>query len=215
MNNSGKTGCGCFIFILIVFMIIAGIVAHPFSLKTIGSQFVYEDKIFPSDAIFVPRFFEDKSGELYIEAFREYWAGNGKSIWIEDDQILGISILDIVSRTARTRGINEGILKKINVDGEDRIRVGKIKETFSGTGMKKVIILVPEYASRRFHLIYGSSKENSQVSYLIKPVNMSYFKKDKWWKDSTSRDLLLKEISCLVSYYFERFKYGEKEDKDK
>jgi hypothetical protein len=215
MNNRGKAGCGCLIFILVACMITTGIFVHPFSLKTIGSQLRYEDKIFPSDAIFVPRFFEDKNGELYTEAFREYWAGNGKTIWIEDDKILGMSILDIVAKTAQTRGIKEGVLKKIAVEGEGKIKVNKTQEAFSKIGVKKVIILVPEYASRRFHLLYSSPKEGAQVVYLIKPVHVSYFKKDKWWKESMSRDMFLKEISYMASYFFERFKYGEKNDTEK
>jgi hypothetical protein len=215
MNNEGKAGCGCLIFILVACMIIAGILIHPFSLRTIASQLRYEDKIFPSDAIFVPRFFEDKNGELYTEAFREYWAGNGKTIWIEDDTILGISILDIVAKTAHTRGIKEGVLKKINLVGEDIAKVNKTKEAFLKAGIKKVIILVPEYASRRFHLFYSSSRDGTQLAYVIKPVNMSYFKKDKWWKESMSRDMFLKELSYIASYYIERFKYGEKKDTDK
>jgi len=215
MNNRGKAGCGCLIFILVACMIITGILVHPFSLKTIGSQLRYEDKIFPSDVIFVPRFFEDKSGELYTEAFREYWAGNGKTIWIEDDKILGMSILDIVAKTAQTRGIKEGVLKKIAVEGEGRIKVNKTQEAFSKIGVKKVIILVPEYASRRFHLLYSPPKEGAQTVYLIKPVNVSYFKKDKWWKETMSRDMFLKEISYMTSYFLERFKYGEKNDTEK
>jgi hypothetical protein len=215
MNNKGRAGCGCLIFILVVFMVITGILVHPFSLRTIGSQLIYEDKIFPSDAIFVPRFFEDKKGELYTEAFREYWAGNGKNIWIEDDKILGISILDIVAKTAHTRGIKEGVLKKLEMEGEGSIKVKKTQEAFSKIGLKKVIILVPEYASRRFHMFYSSSKNGGQVVYLIKPVNMSYFKKDKWWKEPMSRDMFLKELSYMISYYFERYKYGEKKDTEK
>jgi hypothetical protein len=215
MNNKGKAGCGCLMFILVVCMIFTGILIHPFSLRTIGGQLSYEDKIFPSDAIFVPRFFEDKNGELYTEAFREYWAGNGKTIWIEDDKILGISILDIVSKTAHTRGIKEGVIRKITVEGEGRKKVKKIQEAFSKIGVKKVIILVPEYASRRFHLLYDLSKDGSQVVYLVKPVSMSYFKKDKWWKEPISRDMFLKELSYMISYYFERFKYGEKKDTEK
>ncbi|MCX5811744.1 MAG: hypothetical protein NT178_04265 [Proteobacteria bacterium] len=215
MNNKGKAGCGCLIFILVACMIITGILIHPFSLKTIGSQLRYEDKVFPSDAIFVPRFFEDKNGELYTEAFREYWAGNGKTIWIEDDKILGISLLDIVAKTAHTRGIKEGVLKKLEIEGEGSVKVKKIQEAFSKIGAKKVIILVPEYASRRFHLFYGLSKDSAQVVYLIKPVNMSYFKKDKWWKEPMSRDMFLKELSYMISYCLERFKYGEKKDIEK
>ncbi|MCK7468493.1 MAG: hypothetical protein MZU91_10590, partial [Desulfosudis oleivorans] len=68
------------LFVLIVIMVLTGALIHPISLEFIGNQFQYEDKIFTSDAIFVPRFPEDRNGELYVEAFRDYSAGNGKLI---------------------------------------------------------------------------------------------------------------------------------------
>jgi len=43
MNNKGKVGCGCLVFILVICMVLAGISMHPISLKFIGNQFRYED----------------------------------------------------------------------------------------------------------------------------------------------------------------------------
>jgi hypothetical protein len=215
MGSKGKAGCGCLVFLLVVCMVAVGIFIHPFTLKIIGKQLVYEDKMFPSDVLFVPRFSEDKNGEVYAEAFREFWAGNGKAIWIEDDRILGMSILDIVARMAKSRGVPEGTLKKLEVEGEGAAKIARIEAAFSKMGAKRVIILVPEYASRRFHMTYGSSKDGAKVSYLIKPVSVSYFKRDRWWKETLSRGMLFREASYLVSYYTERFKYGEKEDSKK
>ena len=57
---------------LIIIMVLTGALIHPISLSIIGNQFRYEDKIFTSDVIFVPRFPEDRNGELYVEAFRNY-----------------------------------------------------------------------------------------------------------------------------------------------
>ncbi|MCX5808965.1 MAG: hypothetical protein NTX36_06285 [Proteobacteria bacterium] len=211
MNNKGRVGCGCLIFILVVCMVGAGIFMHPFTLKFIANQFRYEDKIFQSDVIFVPRFSEDKNGELYIATFSEFWAGNGKAIWVEDDKLLGMNISEMVLKMAKERGIKDGVIKKIEVDGEGKTKAGKIKEYIEKTGVKKVILVVPEYASRRFHLVFGSPKDDEKVLFLIKPVSVSYFKKDKWWKESVSRDILLKELSLIGSYYFDKFKCGVKE----
>ena len=211
MNTKGKVGCGCLIFILVVCMVGAGIFMHPFTLKFITNQFRYEDKIFQSDAIFVPRFSEDKSGELYIAAFREFRAGNSKEIWVEDDKLLGMNISEMVLKMAKERGIKEGVIKKIEIDGEGKIKAGKAREYIEKTGAKKVIVVVPEYASRRFHLVFGSPKDDGKVLFLVKPVSVSYFKKDKWWKEPVSRDILLKELPLIGSYYFDKFKYGVKE----
>jgi hypothetical protein len=63
--------------------------------------------------------------------------------------------------------------------------------------------------------MYDSSKTNGRTLYLIKPVPVSFFKRDKWWKDSDSRSILADEIFAISSYYLQRFKYGEKETKDR
>lgn len=211
MNNKGKAGCGCLVFILVVCMVGAAIFMHPFTLKFIMNQFKYADKIFQSDVIFVPRFPEDKNGELYIEAFREFWSGNGKTIWVEDDKLLGMSISEMVLKMAQERNIKDGVIKKVEVSGEGKVKSEKIKEYIEKMGIKKVIVIVPEYASRRFHMIYGASKEDDKVLFLIKPVSVSYFNKDKWWKETLTRDLFLKELFSMGTYYSDKFKYGAKD----
>lgn len=211
MSNKGLAGCGCLVVILIIVMVLTGALIHPITLRFIGNQFRYEDKIFTSDAIFVPRFPDDKSGELYIEAFREYSAGNGKVILVEDDTILGTSIVDLVQKMARVRNVKDDAVRKVATHGDNLLQAQKTKDLLEKQGLRKVIILVPEYASRRFHLMYGSSKTEGKTLYLIKPVHVKFFKNDRWWKESDSRAALTNEIFALGSYYLQRFKHGEKE----
>ncbi len=201
MGNKGKTGCGCLLFILVICMVLTGALIHPFSLKLIARQMRHADKIVPADIIFVHRFAEDKNGELYADAFREYWAGNGKVIYVEEDKIFGASIQDVIAKMAKTRGIKENIVKAVDAPGEEMIKVNKIKEKIRAMGYKKVIVLVPEYASKRFYLLYGSSQDKDKVFYIIKPVEVSYFKKDAWWKDNTSRMVFLKEAYDTGTHY--------------
>jgi hypothetical protein len=208
MKRDGKVGCGCLIFILICVLVAVGLSVHPLSLKLLGNQFRYEDKVVPAEALFVPRFDEDKHGELYVEAFREYWAGNGRIIYVEEDKMFGASILDPVNRMARLRDIKEAAIKKIDVEGEGVVEAQKIMKQFAAVGCKRVIILVPEYASRRYHMLYGDAGKEGKTTFLIKPVTVAYFKKDKWWKDSQSRLLLLGEIFSLGPLWMEKFKYG-------
>ncbi|HVN98302.1 MAG TPA: hypothetical protein VMT62_17885 [Syntrophorhabdaceae bacterium] len=210
MGNQGKSGCGCLVFILVICMVLVGVLIHPFSLRLMAKQMRYEDKIVPSDSVFVPRFVEDRNGELYTEAFREYWAGNCKAIYVEEDRIFGIGIADLVAKMAQTKGIKENIVKPVSAEGEEDARLTTIKEKFQAMGVKKVIILVPEYASRRFHDIFDSSRGQAKTLFMIKPVEVSYFKKDRWWKDGTSRIVFVKEVYELGSYYFSGFKTGQK-----
>jgi len=214
LNNRGKAGCGCLVFILIVVMVTTGLFMHPLSLRFMASQFKYEDKVFPSSAIFVPRFQEDRAGELYIEAFRDYWAGNGKIIWVEDEKILGTSIIEIIHRMAKARNIREDAVRRLEVGNEQETDIGKIKERFEKLGCRKVIVLVPEYASRRFHLLYSSSRDDEKTIFLIKPVSVSYFKKEMWWKDPVSRHVLANEMYVTGSYFLRRFTGGERKKKD-
>ncbi len=210
MNTKGKVGCGCLFMILVILMVFVGIFAHPFSLRLIGRQFRYEDKIFKSDMIFVPRFHEDKNGEIYLEAFKEYWSGNGNKICIEDDNLMGISMFEIVTRMAKARGIKSDAITKIEANGERDEKTGKIVDGLIKSGAKKVIIIVPEYASRRFHLIYNSKGYSNKIVFMIRPAAVSYFKMDRWWRESGSRMIIIKEIGSIGSFYFNRFKHGDK-----
>lgn len=208
-NRKGKAGCGCLLFVVIVCMVLAALLVHPFSLRVLTGLLIYQDKIVPSDALLVPRFLEDKNGELYQEAFREFWAGNGRMIYVQDDQVLGMSVKEIVAKMAKQRGIKEDVVKKLDIGSEDKAAVSKLTEELEQVGVKKAILLVPEYASKRFHLLYGSEGANEKVIFLVKPVTVSYFKREKWWANEFSRTALQREFYALGSFYFSRFKYGQ------
>jgi hypothetical protein len=212
-SEKGRTGCGCLLFILIVCMVLAGALMHPFSLRLIAGRFRYADKVLPCDAIFVPRFEEDKSGEVYTEAFREYWAGHGKAIWIENDRVFGFTMQEIVEKMAKARGIEENAVRALDVEGEDAVKAGKVKEMLARHGMRRVLIVVPEYASRRFHLLYGSEASESGKGsfFLVKPVDVPYFKADKWWKSGVSRALMEHEVYEFGLYFVNHFRSGKKE----
>jgi hypothetical protein len=210
MGNKGKSGCGCLLVILVVCMVFVGALMHPFTLKLIAKQMRHEDKIVPADIILVPRFVEDKNGELYMDAFREYLAGNGKAIYVEEDKIFGVSIESLITKLATTKGIKENVVKVIDVEGDGIAKLNKINEEFQTMGSKNVIVLAPEYASKRFRLLYDSLQGVGKIIYMIKPVGVTYFKKDKWWKDSTSRWALFKEIYERGAYYWSTFTDEEK-----
>jgi hypothetical protein len=211
-NERGLAGCGCLVVIVVVVIIAAGLTMHPFTLRLLGSRFYYTDKVSPGDIILVPRFSEDKNGELYVDAFREYWAGNGKTLWIEDEKILGTSLREFVARMAKERGIKEEAVKKIEAEGEGLAREQSVMTKIAALKVKGVVVIVPEYASRRFRLLYDSSKVSQHTTFMIKGVHVSYFKKDKWWKDEQSRHLLVGEIYDIASLYVNRFKHGDKDE---
>lgn len=214
MNQRGLAGCGCLVFFLIIIMVLTGALFHPATLRFIGNQFRYEDRIFTSDALFVPRFPKDKTGELYIEAFRQYAAGNGRLIIVEDDAILGTTVAELVSRMARTRNVKEDGVRRVAVAGQGLVKNQGIKEQIERQGLRKVIVIVPDYASRRYHLMYNSTKGEGKVLYLIKAVPLTVFKADQWWRDSASRGTLVDEAFAIGLYYLQRFKYGESEQKN-
>jgi len=209
-TGKGKAGCGCLLFVLVLCMVAAGVMVHPFSLKVIAGRFRHEDKLVPCDAIYVPRFSEDKNGELYTEAFREYWAGNGKVIWVEDDRLFGLTMKDIVARMAKERGIKEGALRALDVGGDGQAKAQMVKRSLAKQGIKKIIVVVPDYASKRCQMLYESGTGDLPVV-LIKPVQVSYFKLDKWWRDDLSRHLMEREFFRVGRLYFRGFGFGAKE----
>jgi hypothetical protein len=198
----GKRGCGCLLFLLVICMIAAALTVHPLSLRLVGKWLRYEDKIVPADLIMVPRFPEDKNGELFIEAFKEFWAGDGKEIVVEDDRLLGIPLKDLVQKMAKERGIKEGAISAIEATGQGYVKAARIKAVLAKRGTKKVIIIVPSYSSRLFHLVYEPNNDRpgkDSLLCLIKPIDVSYFKKDSWWKNNFSRSLAFREIYAIAS----------------
>jgi hypothetical protein len=192
-------------------MVLTAALMHPVSLRLIAGRFRYADRVVPCDAIFVPRFEEDKNGEIYMEAFREFWAGNGKVVWIENDRVFGFTMKEIVETMAKSRGIKENAIKALDVEGDGAAEPAKVKEMLARHGVRKVLIVVPAYASRRFHVLYGA--ENAETGkeglFLVKPVDVPYFKADKWWKSDVSRALMEHEVYELGLHYMHHFR-GEK-----
>jgi len=215
--EKGRAGCGCLLFLLVVCMIVAAALIHPFSLRVLGGGFRYADKIVPCDAVFVPRFEEDRNGEIYVEAFREYWSGNGKAIWVENDRVLGLTMKEIVERMAKARGIKEGAIKAVGAEGHRAGSAEYVKEVLARQGIRKVVLVVPEYASRRFHLLYGSEGSGTEKSplFLVKPVEVTYFKMDKWWKSDLSRSLMGHELYELGLLYVNRFWPASRQEEGK
>jgi hypothetical protein len=160
--------------------------------------------------IFVPRFTEDRNGEVYTEAFKEYWAGDGKAVWVEDDRVFGLALRDIVAKLARERGIKENVIRGIQLVGEDSAKAEKLKAVCRAKGLKKVIIVVPDYASRRYHLLYDSGSAGP-VLFLVRPVVVSYFRTDRWWRSDVSRTLMGREIYAFAKTYAGRFKQDDKQ----
>ena len=213
--QKGKAGCGCLLFVLVLCMVAAGALVHPFSLKIIAGRFRHEDKIVPCDAIYVPRFVEDKDGELYAEAFREYWAGDGKVIWVENDRVFGFTVKDMVARMAKERGIKDAnVVRGVDAAGDDAEKARIARQLLAKHGVRKLIVIAPDYASKRYRMLYGDSAAGAPMTVLIKPVRVSYFKLDKWWRDDLSRSLMEKEIYRTALLYGKRIA-GWKEDRPK
>jgi hypothetical protein len=118
---------------------------------------------------------------------------------------------------AKQRGVKEDIVKGMEIRLEEKASVPKVRERLARAGVRRAILIVPEYASERFHMLYSSGGQSDNILFLVKPVNVSYFKREKWWANEFSRAALQNELYGIGSFYFSRFKYGqsEREEKDK
>lgn len=201
MNDKGKAGCGCLVGILIIIMIVVGLGFHPLSLKSFARYLRYEEPVVTADAIFVPRFGEDKNGELYSDAFREYFAGNGRAIYVENHKMVGKDVGSILSEMARARGVKENVVRMVPSGETHEERAPVAKEKLKAAGLKKVIVIVPEYASRPYHMMY--SRNTGGVVYMIKPLKVSYFRGDSWWRDDLSRALMAREVYHVLEQYYD------------
>jgi hypothetical protein len=198
-------------------MILAAALIHPFSLRFLGNRFHYQDRITSADIIFVPRFVEDKAGEVYTDAFRQFWEGNGRSIWVEDDFVFGFTMKDIVIRMAQQRGIKASAIHSVGLSGDDSAKASQGREVFAKQGIRRVVLVVPEYASRRYHSLYSSegSGAGDSIVFLVKPVDVPYFRSDKWWRNNESRSIMMREICRLGSMTLSHIGFGSKGDNRK
>ena len=156
---------------------------------------------------------EDRNGEVYSEAFREYWAGNGKVVWIENDHIFGLTMKEIVEKMAKARGIKENMIRALDVEGDGEAKPREVREMLARHGLKKVLMIVPGICLPKVSpsLRLGRDRTGEGTLFLVKPANVSYFKPDKWWKSGISRDLMEHEIYGLVLSYVGGFR-GEKKE---
>lgn len=207
-GKEGKIGCGCLFFLLLLFLVALGIFFHPVTLRFLSKQLVYKDRIYFSEVGFIPRFSEDEEGELYSAAFEELRKGNVKEVWVEDHEILETSLSEILKRMAKKKGFKEDLVKGIKIEGKDFEKSKALVELLKKAGIKKAIIMVPEYASRRYRILFGNS-QGKEPLFLISPVSVKYFNHDRWWKEGKSRKIVLDEYASLISIYLGKFKYGK------
>lgn len=205
-GEQGKVGCGCLFFSFLALLVALFLFLHPLTLRIVGKQLIYADKVHYSDVIFVPKFSEDTEGETYVAAFEELKKGSAKSIWIEDYEILRTSVVSILKKLAKERGIKEDLIKGVNLNGNEAEKRKTLAELLKKERAKKTIVMVPEYASRRFHILYRSSENGEQVFFVV-PVKVRYFNSEKWWKESVSRDVVIKEYAAILSIFLDNFKY--------
>jgi hypothetical protein len=203
MGIKGKVGCGCLIGILVVIMILAGVSIHPVSLRFVGKSFRYEDKIVPADAVFVPRFAEDHNGELYVEAFREYFSGNGKVVYIENDKVLGTDIHDLVSRLAKSRGIKDSVTKPLYAGDMGDGKTAFFKQKLKEAGLKKVIASWSRNTRRDdITQMYDPTRDGGAVLYMIKPQRSAISGRTDGGGMSCRASLMAREFYASLLYYY-------------
>ncbi|MCS7281323.1 MAG: hypothetical protein NZ583_06830 [Desulfobacterota bacterium] len=204
-RERGRIGCGCLFMLLIVVLVVLAVLFHPLSLKFVGKQLLYADKANSSDIAFVPCFREDKNGEVYKAAIEELKKGSVKAIWIEEYTLLDTSVTQLIKGMAKSKGIKGDLIKGVRLDGKEKEKSKSLIEMCKKAGIKKVMILVPEYASRRYKVLYGESGTKGPL-FFVNPVKVTFFNVEKWWRETLSRELVIREYAAIGSLYFDELK---------
>jgi hypothetical protein len=134
---------------------------------------------------------------------------------VEDDRLFGFGMKDMVGRMAKERGIKEGAVHALAVEGNDAAKAQRARAELLKQGIKKIVLVVPGYASKRYQLLYTPAKGEDSMLVLVKPVSVSYFKADKWWSDDLSRTLMGREFYRTGLFCIKRFTHDEKGDSGK
>ena len=213
--NKGRAGCGCLLFAARRLHGRRGC-AHPSFLV----QGLAAASATRTDRAVRRRFRaavrrKTRTGRSTREAFREYWAGNGKAIWVENDRVLGLTMKEIVARMAKARGIKEGAIKAwTSRKATRRSRLPRRSRRSQNRGSRRWSSWCP-ITPRRDSTCSTSRgrKGEGPLLFLVKPVEVSYFKTDKWWKDDLSRALMGQNLRVGL-LYGNRFGAWQEEEKD-
>jgi hypothetical protein len=152
----------------------------------------------PADAVLVPTadwLRDDFGSERLIEAAKLVESGLGASLWLTCPTSYGVSECDIARAFLTRAGFRASTLWAVQTAPLPETAEARLTaERLYSMGIKSVVVVVPDYKSRRLDRIYRRICAQRGIVARTLAVSTPLFNADNWWQARQSRELFFTEM---------------------
>ncbi|MGD0778797.1 MAG: hypothetical protein ABSC05_38965 [Candidatus Solibacter sp.] len=138
---------------------------------------------------------DDFGSERLIEAAKLVESGLGASLWVTCPTSYGVSECEIGKAFLTQAGFSASTLQAVQTPLlPETAEASLAAERLYSMGIKSVVVVVPDYKSRRLDRIYRRICAQRGIVARTLAVSTPQFHADNWWQARQSRKLFFKEM---------------------
>jgi hypothetical protein len=138
---------------------------------------------------------DDDGSERLIEAAKLVESGLGASLWVTCPISYGVSECEIGKAFLTRAGFRASTLQAIQTTRQPETAEARLAaERLYSMGIKSVVVVLPDYKSRRLDRIYRRICAQRGIVARTLAVSTHQFNADNWWQARQSRKLFLHEM---------------------
>jgi hypothetical protein len=138
---------------------------------------------------------DDFGSERLIEAAKLVESGLGPSLWVTCPTSYGVSECEIGKAFLRRAGFRASTLRAVQTTLQPETAEARLAaEQLSSMGIKSVVVVVPDYKSRRLDRLYRRICAQRGIVARTLAVSTPQFNADNWWQARQSRKLFFHEM---------------------
>jgi hypothetical protein len=159
----------------------------------------------PAEAVLVPTadWLRDDSGaERLIEAAKLVDSGLAGSLWVTCPTSYGVSECEIGKAFLTQAGFKASMLQAVQTSSLPETAEARLAaERLSSMGIKSIVVVAPDYKSRRLDRVYRRICAQRGISARTLSVSTPQFNANNWWHVRQSRKLFLNEIIRWIEVF--------------
>lgn len=138
---------------------------------------------------------DDPGSERLIGAATLVQSGLGASLWVTCPISYGVSECEIAKAFLTRAGFRASMLQAIQTTRQPETAEARLAaERLYSMGIKSVVVVVPDYKSRRLDRIYQHISAQRGIVARTLAVSTPQFSADNWWQARQSRKLFFTEM---------------------
>jgi hypothetical protein len=138
---------------------------------------------------------DDYGSERLIEAAKLVQSGLGASLWVTCPTSYGVSECEIAKAFLTRAGFRASTLQAVQTTPLPETAEARLAaEQLYSMGIKSVVVVVPDYKSRRMDRIYRRICAERGIVARTLAVSTLQFNADNWWQARQSRKLFFTEM---------------------